>query len=196
MLPTCVYTYIYIYICIYIYIHTVYYIYIPVCMYIYTYVMLYVYIYVLGARFQAPPKGGGPRGWAPPASGICMPSMHMHTYAFICMSICICISTFTYACIAYACKYIRAWHVCTYICLHGMHAYMQASCHVHLHTTLTGGGEGASPHEWGPSSVYPLGTSTVHPTSHTGGGGSITITTPPPLVGGRGGGPLAPRTYI
>ena len=67
-----------------------------------------------------------------------------NAYAFICMIICICSSTTTYACIAYACKHIRAWHVCTYICLHGMHAYMQASCHMHLHTTPTGGG-GISP---------------------------------------------------
>ena len=65
--------------------------------------------------FTPPPPKGGPPGWAPPESGICMPSMHMHTYAFICMSICICISTSTYACIAYACKHIRAWHACTYI---------------------------------------------------------------------------------
>ena len=53
-----------------------------------------------------------------------------NAYAFICMIICICSSTATYACIAYACKHIRAWHVCTYICLHGMQAYVQASCHV------------------------------------------------------------------
>ena len=57
-------------------------------------------------------------------------------------------------------------------------------------------GGGASPHGWGPSAVYPMGTSTVHPTSHRGGGGSITTPTPPPWGGGGGGGPLDPVTYI
>ena len=67
-------------------------------------------------------------------------NMHaMHAYACRCMNICSCISPSTYAFIAYACKYICAWHACTYICMHGMYAYMHPSCHVHLHTTPTGG---------------------------------------------------------
>ena len=121
-----------------------------------------------------------------------------NAYAFICMIICICSSTTTYACIAYACKHIRAWHVCTYICLHGMHAYMQASCHMHLHTTPTGGG-GTSSH-----------TPAPHPTYHRGRGGgkcqsqpfTLYSNTPPtyhrggdpfPLVGGGGGEPVWQR---
>ena len=157
--------------------------------YLSIYIYIYMYIYICpGCQVsRSPPKrGGGPPGWAPPASGICMPSMHMNTYPFICMSTCICISTSTYACTAYACKHIRAWHVCTYICLHGMHAYMQASCHVHLHTTPTGGG-GI------PTWVRPfcsISYGPLHCPPHIPqGGGSITITTPSPLVGGGRGTP-------
>ena len=95
------------------------------------YICVYIYMsWVPGFTVPPPQRGGSPRTGSPS-------EWNMHAYAFICMSICICISTSTYACIAYACKHIRAWHVCTYICLHGMHAYMQASCHVHLHTTPT-----------------------------------------------------------
>ena len=162
-------------------------------------ICIYIYIYICPACLVSrspPPKVRVPQDGLPQRveyacqASICM---HMHAYAFICMSICICISTSTYACIAYACKHRRAWHVCTYICLHGMHAYMQASCHVHPHPTPTGGGR-ISP--WvGPVRGISYGHFHCPPHIPQGGGGSITITTPYPLVGG-GGEPLAPRTYI
>ena len=107
-----------------------------------------------------------------------MPSFHVHAKVFICMSICICISTSTYACIAYACKHTRAWHVCTYICLHGMHAYVQASCHVNLHTTSTGGG-GISP--WvGPIRGISYGHLHCPPHIPQGRGGASPSLPPPP----------------
>ena len=66
------------------------------------------------------------QAWAAPASGICMPCMHMHAFVLICMNICTCLSTSTYACMAYACGHMNARHACTYICMHGMRAYMHA----------------------------------------------------------------------
>ena len=107
--------------------------------------------------------------------------MHMHAYAFTCINICICISTSTYVCIAYACKHIRAWHACIFICMHGMNGYMHASCHVHLHTHTHRGGD---PHMGGALLQYILWASPLS-TPHPTGGGSITITTPSPLAGGR-----------
>ena len=133
--------YTYMYVDIYIYVHICH---IDICMFIFledSYWCIYVYIYIRpGCQVSRPPSS--PKGRVP-QDGLSHQveyACQAYAYAFICMSMCICISTSTYACIVHACRHIRAWHACTYSCLHGMHAYVQASYHVHLHTTPTGMG--------------------------------------------------------
>ena len=89
-------------------------------------VYLYQYICpgVQGSR--PPPKGGGPPGWAAPASGICMPCMHMHAYVhlheymhfhihiYICMH-CVCMQAYTRMACMHLC--MHAWHEWIYACL-------------------------------------------------------------------------------
>ena len=149
----------------------------------------YIYIYVLGSRVHGPPpKGGDLPGWAPPASGICMPCMHMHAYIdlheYMHLHIhiymhCVCMQAYT----RMACMhlYMHAWHECIY-------ARLMPCAPPHPHAQ----GEG-SPHGWGPSAVYPMGLSTVHPTSHTQGGRTSPSLHPHPW---REAGALDPGTYI
>ena len=62
------------------------------------------------------PRMGSPCEWNMHAM------QHMHAYAATCMNIRTCVPTSTYACMAYAYRHTHAWHACTYICMHGMHA--------------------------------------------------------------------------
>ena len=157
---------------------------------------MHIYTSVLGSRVHGPPPGHGPgMSWD---LGIGCPTewnMHViHAYAPICMNIRTCVPTSTYACMAYAYRHMHAWHACTYTCMHGMHAYMHASSHVHLHPTSHRGGghesrmtmSGALQRRilWAPP------RSTPHPT-----GGAASPGGPLPW-GGGGGGPLGARTYM
>ena len=109
---------------------------------------------------------------------ICMP---MHAYVFICTTICTYACTSTYACIAYACRQMHAWHICIDAC----RIPSALAPHIPQRGGITMRGILPRWILWAPP------RSTPHPT----GGGGITITIPIP-IGWGGGGALDPGTYI